>query len=323
MAELINANEQKTLMELSSLWMQANQEVLSTILNRNLEIAEATLIDKLAGKETKMLARKDFFAFPITISSGILGNTYLVFSKSNLAVLIDLIIGGDGSSPMTEFDELHMSVLEEAINQIAGTLETILSDNLLRKINVKLGEPEKQLKKLLQNLEMVCFEYELELENLAKFNMEVLFPTDFASELARQLALKSEARISQPAVSAKASAGAKPGKQQGGTPMYRKAAFSQLTESDEEQNPAGLGLIMDIPLELTVVLGKTGISVKELVELGPGKVIELEKLAGEPVELFVNEKLVGFGEVIVIEENFGIRVIDVHNPGDAANPSGG
>jgi flagellar motor switch protein FliN/FliY len=73
---------------------------------------------------------------------------------------------------------------------------------------------------------------------------------------------------------------------------------------------------MDVPLQVTVELGRTQKMVKEVLALGPGSVLELDKLAGEPVDILVNEKPIAKGEVVVIDENFGIRVTEILAPRD-------
>ena len=75
-----------------------------------------------------------------------------------------------------------------------------------------------------------------------------------------------------------------------------------------------LDFILDIPLKVTVELGRTKVYVKELLQLGQGSVVELDKLAGEPLEILVNEKLVAKGEVVVVNEKFGIRLTDIISP---------
>ena len=72
-----------------------------------------------------------------------------------------------------------------------------------------------------------------------------------------------------------------------------------------------MDLIMDVPLEVTVELGRTSKSIKEILEFAPGTIIELDKLAGEPINVLVNGKLVAKGEVVVIEESFGVRITDI------------
>ena len=77
-----------------------------------------------------------------------------------------------------------------------------------------------------------------------------------------------------------------------------------------------LELVMDVSLSLTVELGKTEISIKEVLELTRGSVIELDRVAGEPVDLLANGKLIAKGEVVVIEDNFGLRITSIVSPAD-------
>jgi len=72
-----------------------------------------------------------------------------------------------------------------------------------------------------------------------------------------------------------------------------------------------IGLIMDVPLEVTVELGRTNKTIKEILDFSPGTIIELNKLAGEAIDLLVNGKYVAKGEVVVIEDNFGIRITEI------------
>jgi flagellar motor switch protein FliN/FliY len=77
-----------------------------------------------------------------------------------------------------------------------------------------------------------------------------------------------------------------------------------------------LELILDIPLRVTVELGRTKMLVSELLNLGQGSVIELSKLAGEPMEVLVNDKLVARGEAVVVNEKFGVRLTDIISPAE-------
>src|SRR5690606_39781197 len=74
---------------------------------------------------------------------------------------------------------------------------------------------------------------------------------------------------------------------------------------------AAIELLYDVPLEVTAVLGRTRRQIGEVLNLGPGSVLELDKLAGEPVDLLVNGKLIARGEVVVIDEHFGVRITDI------------
>ncbi len=87
-------------------------------------------------------------------------------------------------------------------------------------------------------------------------------------------------------------------------------------EETEEQGARELDFILDIPLELSVELGKTKMLVNDLLQLGQGSIIELNKLAGEPLEVYINRKLIARGEVVVVNEKFGVRLTDVITPID-------
>lgn len=90
------------------------------------------------------------------------------------------------------------------------------------------------------------------------------------------------------------------------------AAFSNFdTPSLNESESKNLSMLLDIPLQVTVELGRTKRSIKEILELAQGSIVELDKLAGEPVDILVNSKLIAKGEVVVIDENFGVRVTDI------------
>lgn len=84
-------------------------------------------------------------------------------------------------------------------------------------------------------------------------------------------------------------------------------------ERGEEALP-NLNLLLDIPLEITAELGRTRMIIHDLLQLGQGSVIELNKLAGEPLEILVNQKLIARGEVVVVNEKFGIRLTDIISP---------
>lgn len=84
----------------------------------------------------------------------------------------------------------------------------------------------------------------------------------------------------------------------------------------EEQGERELDFILDIPLELSVELGKTKMLVNDLLQLGQGSIVELNKLAGEPLEVYINRKLIARGEVVVVNEKFGVRLTDIITPID-------
>jgi len=108
-----------------------------------------------------------------------------------------------------------------------------------------------------------------------------------------------------------------------GMPMYQQmpmqqpvnvqpASFQNFSGAlNNIQGGENIGLIMDVPLEVTVELGRTTKSISEILNFAPGTIIELDRIAGEPIDVLVNGKFVAKGEVVVIEESFGIRVTDI------------
>ncbi len=89
------------------------------------------------------------------------------------------------------------------------------------------------------------------------------------------------------------------------------AQFQNFDVASVMQQKENIGIIMDVPLEITVELGRTSKTIKEILEFSPGTVVELDKLAGEPIDILVNGKNIAKGEVVVIDENFGIRLTDI------------
>lgn len=104
---------------------------------------------------------------------------------------------------------------------------------------------------------------------------------------------------------------------EGTQPMIQPAVFSNFESHPLHETEArNLEMLLDIPLQVTVELGRTKRSVKEILSLTQGSIIELDKLAGEPVDIYVNNRLIAKGEVVVIDENFGVRVTDIISKSD-------
>lgn len=86
--------------------------------------------------------------------------------------------------------------------------------------------------------------------------------------------------------------------------------------NDNSLDKKNLDFILDIPLQVTVELGRTKLLVKDILQLNQGAVVELTKLAGEPLDIFVNSKLVARGEAVVVNEKFGVRLVDIVSPNE-------
>ncbi len=104
------------------------------------------------------------------------------------------------------------------------------------------------------------------------------------------------------------------------SPEVKEANLNELS-GDVITPIKNIDLLMDVALDVVIELGRTVMPLKDILNLGPGSVIELDKLAGDPVDILVNNKLVARGEVVVIEENFGVRIteiVDVKSLGEKA-----
>ncbi len=95
-----------------------------------------------------------------------------------------------------------------------------------------------------------------------------------------------------------------------------EASFGEIKKAPPKTGSMELDFILDIPLTLTVELGKNRMLISELLQLGQGSVIELTKLAGEPMDVFINQKLIARGEVVVVNEKFGVRLTDIVSPAE-------
>lgn len=97
-----------------------------------------------------------------------------------------------------------------------------------------------------------------------------------------------------------------PAGETGGAPIARPQ-----DDSGRGLDISRMKMVLDVPLKVTVELGRTKLLVNDLLQLGQGSVIELDKMAGEPMEIYINDKLVALGEVVVVNEKFGVRLTDV------------
>jgi len=98
-----------------------------------------------------------------------------------------------------------------------------------------------------------------------------------------------------------------------------EASFQEMTKTDVPKGNMELDFILDIPLNLTVELGRCRMLISELLQLGQGSVVELAKLAGEPMDVYVNNRLIARGEVVVVNEKFGVRLTDIISPAERVN----
>ena len=172
----------------------------------------------------------------------------------------------------------------------------------------------------------------MEIGDLVSSTIMQLYPASFAKEMCAGVADTMEADSSAVAAGTQAEQQPQqpepqmqPQMQQQmpmmGMPMYQQQPVNaqpvQFQAFAGDFNPItqqeNMGLIMDVPLDVTVELGRTSKSIQDILEFAPGTIIELNKIAGEPIDVLVNGKYVAKGEVVVLEESFGVRITEIIN----------
>ncbi|MGI5839063.1 MAG: flagellar motor switch phosphatase FliY [bacterium] len=340
--------EKDTIGEIGNISLGAGATTLSALLGQPVQITtpHVSLTTRRTLAEDYPIP---CVAVEVAYSSGLAGSNLLVIIEDDVRTMVDLMMGGDGNSLSGELDDLHFSAISEAMNQMMGAAATAMSTMFKTRINISpptletinmatvephgvLGEEEPLIK----------IAFRMTIGSLVDSEIIQLMPYDFGRQAIRLLMQQiNEAQALDEAASA-APDEAKP--KSGGTepkpapaektaaaepaqarPMPRppakrempedvlvqSAVFQPLRPSQSEEKDDNLNLILDVPLTLTVELGRTNRQIKDILKLGIGSVVELDKLAGEPVEVLVNGKLIAKGEVVVIDENFGVRITEI------------
>jgi flagellar motor switch protein FliN/FliY len=274
--------------------------------------------------ETVTVVKADF-------SSGFPGEHIFILPEATAKAIAGIM----NHEENIELSEMAMSVIGEVVSQITGTQITSLTDKTGNKSIASISPEAANVAKAVAALpggEFPSAQYQLDLGDGASHQIWEIYGPQVASEIAR--ALNGGAAPAQPAMP-NFGGGMDMGMQNmgmGGMSMPAMGAMSgmgmagQPTNVQPVQYPnlmatrpspqetGNIGLIMDVYMEMTVELGRTRKLIKEILAMGEGTIIELDKLAGEPVDILVNHKLIAKGEVVVIDENFGVRVTEIVSP---------
>lgn len=339
----LSSIETDTLGEIGNISIGSSATTLSTLLNQKVDITTPTV------SVIKKQDLTDEFPFEhvnikVNYLEGFIGENIFVMKSTDAAIIADIMLGGDGTEPESELSEIDLSAVQEVMNQMMGTAATSMSTIFEKRVNISppsielvdiTGEPDG--KKAMNEEVFVKVSFQLRVGNLIDSNIMQIIPFPFAHELVEELIHTQEDPDNEVATTLEQidttdELEEEPFKQQqeshekeqlnaqqfiGGkmdeqTAPIQSATFSEFEQVELNQNEQrNLDMLLDIPLKITVELGRTHRTVKDILELSSGSIVELDKLAGEPVDILVNEKLIAKGEVVVIDENFGVRVTDV------------
>ncbi len=385
MDEFLSEMEKDALGEIGNISFGSSATALSTLLNQKVDITTPEVSVVLQHRLTEEFPHP-YVAIQVSYTQGFSGTNLLVIKQSDAAIIADLMLGGDGRNPSEMMDEIQMSAVQEAMNQMMGSAATSMSTIFSKRVDI--SPPSIDILDMLQGTgtdkipnedKLVKVSFRLKIGDLIDSNIMQLLPLDFAKGLVDELLNPiadtiqdvnvppqpvenyqelqnnqvSQNQLDYPGqqsntVQAPFGSGSQQheqffyqqnysGNQMGANPVnqpigpqhfgsanhpgvqpnVQPAMFSNFEPYHMQENePKNLDMLLDIPLQVTVELGRTKRSVKEILELSPGSIIELDKLAGEPVDILINSRLIAKGEVVVIDENFGVRVTDIISQSD-------
>lgn len=379
--------------EIGNISFGSSATALSSLLGQKVDITTPSL-SMINRNKLEEEFPHPYVAVQVEYTTGLMGMNLLVIKQSDASIIADLMLGGDGLNPAEELNEIHLSAVQEAMNQMMGSAATSMSTIFNKKVDI--SPPSIDLMNFSNNEGtenipdddlLVKVSFRLKIGTLIDSNIMQLLPLNFSQNLVKSLMNPDaeepvESVEEQPTpepeqqISPQASANGQttsqeqqvqqpmyqqpdpmqqaqqpmyqqPIQQQQQQPMYQQpmqqqpmqqqpmyqqqpvqqpqmnvqqAQFVDFEQANLKQTEArNLNMLMDIPLQVTVELGRTKRSVKEILELVSGSIIELDKLAGEPVDVLVNSRLIAKGEVVVIDENFGVRITDILSKEDRLN----
>ncbi|MCA0754044.1 flagellar motor switch phosphatase FliY [Paenibacillus sp. N4] len=389
LSDFLSSLEQDALGEIGNITFGSAATALSTLLGKKVDITtpQVTLVRK---EELADIFPKPHVAVSVQYVDGFQGINSLVIKTKDAQIIADLMLGGDGEITLEELNEIHISAVQEAMNQMMGSSATSMSTIFNRFVNISppgidiLNVNSGDGMDHLPPVDMfIKISFRLTIGDLIDSTIMQLLPISFAKQMVDILMGTVEEIPETPSMQASAltppPVQAAPQTPMQQPPIQQSAAAAQTnvapplmglyTQTMQDAPPMGyqmpqmgyqppppagydysmqppgphtygqaanrnvnvqavqfanfgnapymqsdetnLNLLLDIPLKVTVELGRTQKQIKDILELSQGSIIELDKLAGEPVDILVNNKLIAKGEVVVIDENFGVRVTDI------------
>ncbi|EIW01113.1 flagellar motor switch phosphatase FliY [Thermoanaerobacter siderophilus] len=333
----LTEEEKDILGEIGNISFGTSATTLYTLLRNKVTITTPK-VSVLSWEELKKEFNIPYVGVEVEYTEGLKGHNLLILKKEDVLKMTDLMMGGEGKVEDGEITDLHLSAIGEAMNQMIGSAATSLSTLLNKTINI--SPPKAFIVDFTASLptdisfpegDVVKIAFKMEVGEIIDSEIMQLLPLDFAKELVQSVLSKNEEKPSEVTFQEESSnviiendekivetannisPGGKVTKKEqkvNVSPVVFQS-FDEDSSSKGKKDKENLDLILDVPLTITVELGKTKKLIKDILELSEGSIIELDKLAGEPVDILANGKYIAKGEVVVIDENFGVRIIDI------------
>lgn len=290
--------------------INAGCETLATMIGRGATashvLVESTTPDSLAERFEEMFAS---IACPITIKKKF---THLMVVPMPLAsYMAEQMVNPGADSAPADLSDMGQSAYESLMETFCGTMVTTLSVESGKTIasggpdylRGTLADIQDQLAKIAGAENLAVVQYDLAVDGAETTRaMSIL-------SAAAVKALTEAPPLAPPAPKAAAAEAAAPAAGGAGRIAVASPVFALPEGMD-----ANLARLLDIPLKVTVVLGKTRLEIEKIMDLGSGSIVELDQVHGEPVSILVNGRLFAKGEVVVVEENFGVRISHIITP---------
>ena len=328
--------------EVGNISMSQAATTLSSILNHRVSITTPR-VTKIRFASLMEGIKTPKVATTVEYKEGVIGTNLMLLQVRDASIIADLMMGGPGNAKEdAEFGDLELSAVAEAMNQMIGSASTSMATMINRKVDilppmVKLwGEPDNISYDGINPDSIVYrISFNLDVEGLIESEIMQIFTKEMVNDIAAAMMADKATVVNDREVPAEeqpepAPAAAptpqpqpqaqpqpqpqvapQPAPQPKQPPVEVSQPSFQTLDGHAQVEGDNLDLLMDIPLNLSVVLGTSKKSVREILSFNTGSVIELEKLTDEPLDILLNGKLIAQGEVVVINDNFGVRITNI------------
>jgi len=314
---------------------EAFSATMSTIISKNVVFSNPVVTEK-SREDLRSQFVDDFVNTRLDFNNGVIGDNLFVMKKADAFIIANAMMNQGADDAPAEFDELYQSAFTEAMSQMNGASITNITNSYNKNIRVtppKAGVIAGGNNLLLpdsDSLVEVAFTLSIEGSEPSVFYqiMSMTLAKDFIALIGGNAgpAMSFQKQDAAPAAMGAGMPGAGMPQQPMGAPVQPTVNIQQPNLPNladqlgiQPEQAANINLLLDVPMQLTVELGRTRMLIKDILGLGEGSILELDKLAGEPVDVLVNNKLIAKGEVVVIDENFGVRITDIISPIDRIN----